>query len=71
MPSTAIKDLAYDQTRRELAVTFVTGRRYIYFEVSPDEFRAFQRARSKGQFFNTRVRDRYRFERVRDYPPLK
>jgi hypothetical protein len=62
MPSTAIKDLAYDRTRRELAITFVpkgneAGRRYTYFDVPAEEARAFRRAISKGRFFNARVRD--------------
>lgn len=64
MPSTAIKDLEYDNVRRVLTVTFVTGRRYIYFDVEPETYGAFGAAQSKGGFFNTNIRDRYAFSEI-------
>ena len=64
MPSTAIRDCDYDAEQRELTVTFVTGRRYVYFDVEPDTYEAFTSAASKGGYFNTRIRDRYAFEEI-------
>jgi hypothetical protein len=59
MPSTAIRSLFYDPAKRQLSVTFVTGRRYVYAAVPPDVFAAFETAESRGAFFNHTIRDRY------------
>jgi hypothetical protein len=42
-------------------VLFVTGRRYIYFDVPADEARRFREAFAKGRHFNAHIRDKYRF----------
>ena len=64
MPSTAIRNLFYDPAKRELWVTFVTGRRYVYSDVPSDVFDAFKTASSRGVFFNRKIRDRYTFREV-------
>jgi KTSC domain len=64
MPSTAIRTLFYDTAKRELWVTFVSGRRYVYAEVPPEVFEAFKTAPSRGIFFNHEIRDRYTFREV-------
>jgi KTSC domain len=64
MPSTAIRNLFYVPAKRELWVTFVTGRRYVYSDVPSDVFDAFKVAPSRGAFFNQEIRDRYVFREV-------
>lgn len=64
MPSTVIKSFDYRPGSRELAVTFVTGRRYLYFDVPEKEVQALRSAFSKGRHFNARIRDRYRYREV-------
>ena len=64
MPSTVIRYFRYDPAKRELDVTFVTRRRYIYEDVPPDVFDAFKAAFSKGTFFNHEIRDRYGFREI-------
>jgi hypothetical protein len=64
MPSTAIRTLFYEPAKRELWVTFVTGRRYVYTDVPSDVFDAFTTAPSRGAFFNHEIRDRYAFREV-------
>lgn len=64
MPSSAIRDKAYDVKSQRLMVTFVTGRTYVYEDVPPHVAAAFDTASSKGQFFNARIRDRYRYREV-------
>jgi hypothetical protein len=64
MPSTVIGHFRYDPAKRELDVTFVTGRRYIYEAVPPGLFDAFKAAFSKGTFFNREIRDRYAFREI-------
>jgi hypothetical protein len=65
MPSTAVRDIAYDEETGTLEVTFVpTGRRYAYRKVPVEVFDAFRHAFSKGTFFNRHIRDGYECERV-------
>ena len=59
MPSTVIRRFQYHPDRRELEIEFVTGRRYIYSEVPPEEAQSMRAAFSKGRYFNAYVRDRY------------
>lgn len=61
MPSSAIREIDYDPERQRLMLTFVNGKSYIYDDVPPDVFEAFEAAPSKGAFFNHTIRDRYRF----------
>ena len=59
MPSTVIRRFHYQPERRELEVTFVTGRRYLYLDVPSDVAADFRAAFSKGVYFNRYVRDRF------------
>jgi hypothetical protein len=63
MPSTVIAAFRYLASRRELEVTFRSGRVYAYQDVPPQIAQAMKAAFSKGEFFNAEIRDRYRFER--------
>jgi hypothetical protein len=63
MPSTAIAHIGYDEATRELHVSFVHGATYTYYGVPRDVYVAFRAAASKGQFFGSRIRDRYDFRR--------
>jgi KTSC domain-containing protein len=64
VPSTAIRRFRYDAGSRALDVTFTTNRRYRYFAVPADVASAFERAESKGGFFNAAIRDRFAFEEL-------
>jgi hypothetical protein len=64
MPSTAIRNIFYDPAKRELWVTFVSGRRYVYAGVPSELFDAFKTAPSRGTFFNNEIRDRHAFGEV-------
>jgi len=63
MPSSVIRRFDYDADLRRLDVEFVTGRRYSYHDVPAAIVAALRAARSKGQFFNRRIRDRFAFTR--------
>ena len=59
MPSTVIRRFDYSPDARELTVEFVTGRRYLYSEVPPEEAQALRGAFAKGVHFNRRIRGHY------------
>lgn len=64
MPSTVIRDFAYDPTARILEVRFVTGRRYRYRAVPEGIANGFRGAFSKGRYFNACIRDRFACEEL-------
>ncbi len=59
MPSSVIRNFAYDPERHSLAVEFVSGRRYRYDGVPKRTVEAMRAARSKGQYFNRHIRDKF------------
>jgi hypothetical protein len=59
MPSSVIDFIAYEESRSELTVTFTTGKTYVYGLVPKRVYEDFRGARSKGNYFNNRIRDRY------------
>jgi hypothetical protein len=68
MPSTVISRFAYHPAIHALDVTFVSGRAYRYADVPEPVAREFSGAFSKGRFFNTRIRDAFRFTELTDDP---
>ena len=67
MPSTSLRDLAYDPDACTLDVTFIeSGRRYRYFGVSFDENDALMHGASKGQYFNASIKPGHDFRLLFD-----
>lgn len=62
--SSLIQRAIYDASKRTLAVTFTTGRTYLYFGVPSDVYAEFTVAESQGRYFNWRIRDRYTFREL-------
>jgi hypothetical protein len=63
MPSAVIRSYEYCASRRELRVTFQSGRSYVYQDVPAEAYSAMKNAFSKGEFFNENIRDHYTFKR--------
>ena len=63
MPSAVIASIRYSTERRELEITFRSGRNYTFFDVPPEVAANMRAAFSKGEFFNAHIRGTYRFER--------
>jgi lysyl-tRNA synthetase class 2 len=64
MPSSVIRTFHYDPAEHRLDVVFVSGRRYRYHDVPDELYGEMRRAFSKGEFFNEKIRDRFRFTRL-------
>lgn len=62
--SSLIQRAMYDASKQTLAVTFATGRTYLYFDVPLDVYAELQTATSQGQYFNWRIRDQYHFREL-------
>jgi len=65
MPSSVIRRFDYDAAEERLDVVFVTGKRYSYHEVPAAIVEEMRAAFSKGSYFNARIRDHFRFTRLR------
>ena len=63
MPSSVISSFEYDPRRRELLIVFQSGRRYRYQDVPRATFEGLQAAPSRGDYFNTHIRERFSFVR--------
>ncbi|SFJ59523.1 KTSC domain-containing protein [Sphingomonas sp. NFR04] len=64
MPSRVIRNWQYDPGHGWLDITFVSGRRYRYFDVPVSIEQDLAGAASKGATFNRAIRNRYRCERL-------
>jgi hypothetical protein len=64
MPSAVIRSYEYSAARRELRVTFQSGRRYIYQGVPEETYRAMRGTLSKGAFFNAHIRGHFPYVRA-------
>lgn len=62
--SSAIRDASYAREKRELRITFISGRQYAYANVPPSIYDAFLASSSKGAFFNIAIRGRYQFHEI-------
>ena len=62
--SSTVISIGYDARTQTLEIEFGSGRIYQYYGV-PDHMHAeIMQASSKGQFFNTYIKDTYAFSRV-------
>ena len=59
-----IRDAVYLPDRRELQITFKSGRAFAYGEVPQSMYDAFQTSPSKGAFFNIAIRGRFQFREL-------
>ncbi len=64
VPSTVIRRALYDPAKQTLAVTFASGRTYLYADVPAKVALELQTAQSIGQYFNWRIRDQYEFREL-------
>jgi hypothetical protein len=67
-----IREAVYLADRRELQITFKSGRAFAYVEVPQSMYDAFQASPSKGAFFNIAIRGRFLFrELTPPQPPTR
>jgi lysyl-tRNA synthetase class 2 len=62
--SFAIRDAVYLPERRELQITFMSGRTYSYNDVPKLLYDSFLASPSRGAFFSIAIRGRFHFHEV-------
>ena len=61
--SSNIEAIGYDETSQELHVQFLSGGKYVYYDVPRELFDAFMAAPSKGSFLNREIKEVFRYAR--------
>jgi hypothetical protein len=62
--SSSLKSIGYDSDSKLLEVEFRSSAIYVYQDVPDWAVEGLMVARSKGRYFEARIRDRYPFQRV-------
>lgn len=62
--SSGIRDAVYFSDRRELQITFLSGRAFAYSDVPQSIYDAFVASPSRGAFFNIAIRGRFQFHEL-------
>ena len=63
--SSDLSSVGYDERRQLLEIEFRSGGIYRYLEVPKETFSGLMDSESKGRYFATHIRDRFRHERLR------
>jgi hypothetical protein len=64
LESKLLASSAHDAARHTLYLRFRSGEVYRYFEFPPPEYQNFLDAESRGRYFLTHIRNRFRYERL-------
>jgi hypothetical protein len=64
-----IRDAAYVPERRELRITFTSGRTFAYGGVPQGLYDAFMQSPSRTAFFNIAIRGRFQFREIEPQTP--
>jgi hypothetical protein len=62
--STTMRSVGYNHANQVLEVEFQSGAIYQYLDIAPAIYKGLVDAESKGQYFNSEIRDSYPFVRV-------
>jgi hypothetical protein len=68
-PGSTVKRASYDSEAQCLVVEFGTGRSYRYKAVPSTVYDWLVRAKSKGAYINSLIKDRYEYEEITPVPP--
>jgi len=63
--SSMIREVEYEKSARELVITFMSGKTYVYCDVPAAVYRDLLKAASKGSFFLDNIKDTYPSAQVR------
>lgn len=65
LESAMLSAVAYEDSKQILYLRFRnTGEVYRYFDFPAADYQAFLGAESRGRYFRSRIRDRFRYERM-------
>lgn len=62
--SSNLRSVGYDSATRTLEIQFIKSGIYQYFDVSAEAHAGLMIAYSKGRYFDTHIKPRYRYRKV-------
>ena len=62
--SSLVKSIGYDRQTETLEIEFGSSRVYQYYGVTVDLYERLMQAPSKGQFFNTHIKNAYAYSQI-------
>jgi len=62
--SSSISCCEYDEATKDMHITFVSGGKHVYKDVTAEDFHGFKSAVSVGKHFHQNVRRKYKSEKV-------
>ncbi len=60
--SSAIYSIEYNHETHDLLITFTSGVRYVYYNVSYDDFVSLKYSNSIGSYFNKQIKNTYEWQ---------
>jgi len=64
MPSSVIRAMEYNEAKKILRITFVSGLVYDYKKVPPAVFQSLKTSGSKGVYLNQYIKGHYKYEKI-------
>ena len=62
--SSNLKSIGYDQSSNILEIEFLSGGVYQYFNVPSQIYLGLMNATSKGNYFHTNIKEKYKYNRI-------
>ncbi|RBQ03296.1 KTSC domain-containing protein [Pedobacter miscanthi] len=66
MPSSVIKYFSYDADRKTLKIMFITDMFYLYKNVPVRIYKMLKASGSKGRYFNSYIKDKFKFQKLEE-----
>lgn len=63
-PSSNIRMARYERSRKHFFVEFVSGSRYVYYDVPWGVYLKFRHAPSKGAYFSRAIREEFQYAQI-------
>lgn len=62
--SSSISDIEYDDETKEMHITFASGGKHRFKDITKDIYDGLAKAQSPGSYFHTNIRRKYESEKV-------
>lgn len=62
--SSQVKEIEYNEPSKEMLVTFLTGVKYVYYDITPEIWKQALEAESIGKFLNSSIKGKFRYGKI-------
>lgn len=54
----------YNGSEKELTIQFPNGKKYIYYQITPEVWEELYKAESAGQYFSQHIKGKYNYKQI-------